>query len=116
MRCRASPIWIWISKSLRALGVQFVKLDAQVFLQGLTCSGQTIPSSDICRHFDDLGLQVIVSGIDSARVRLRVEGCGVAYGQGTLFGGPRQIPVGNPAGAQHRCLITAASGFKRTRS
>jgi EAL domain-containing protein (putative c-di-GMP-specific phosphodiesterase class I) len=70
-----------------------VKLDAEVFLQGLQCGGAEVPASDICRFFDELGLEVIVSGIDSDVLRQRIEGCGVAYGQGLMFGAPRPIPV-----------------------
>ena len=53
-------------EALADTGFEFVKLDAAVFLGGLECNGERIPSSDICRHFEDLGLTVIVSGIADA--------------------------------------------------
>ena len=86
-------------EALRSLGFEFVKLDASVFLQGVHCAGAEIPAVDICGHFEDLGLQVIVSGIDDATLRQRVEGCGVTFGQGLLFGEPRPIPVGTTSGS-----------------
>lgn len=85
-------------EALSGLGLTFVKLDAEVFLNGLICSGEEVPASDICRFFDDIGLQVIVGGIDSDILRQRITGCGVAFGQGRVFGEPRPIPVGQPAG------------------
>lgn len=79
--------------ALRALGFEFVKLDAAVFQAGLFCDGETVPASDICEHFQDLGLSVIVADIADAETRDRLVGWGVAYGQGALFGAPRPVPV-----------------------
>lgn len=85
-------------ESLRDLGLNFVKLDAELFLKGLICGGQEVPASDICRFFDDMGLGVIVSSIDSEVLLQRIAGCGVAFGQGRVFGGPRPIAVGGQVG------------------
>ncbi len=79
-------------EALRATGFQFVKLDASVFLGGLPCAGAVVPASDICLHFSDLGIEVIVSGIADERLRDNIANCGVSYGQGALFGEPRPIP------------------------
>ena len=79
-------------EALQALGFEFVKLDAAVFLGGLRCNGAHIPASDICHHFEDLGLTVIVSGIQDATTREQMAGCGVVYGQGPLFGEPKPVP------------------------
>jgi len=80
-------------EALRALGFEFVKLEAEVFLKGLRCGNEDVPASDLCRYFADLGLAVIVSSIDDQSLHQRVIGCGVVFGQGRLFGGPRPIPV-----------------------
>lgn len=80
-------------EALEALGFEFVKLDATVFQAGLFCDGETVPASDICEHFQDLGLSVIVADIADAETRDRLVGWGVAYGQGALFGPPRPVPV-----------------------
>lgn len=83
-------------EALQALGFEFVKLDATVFQAGLFCDGETVPASDICEHFQDLGLSVIVADIADAETRDRLVGWGVAYGQGALFGPPRPVPVASP--------------------
>jgi cyclic-di-GMP phosphodiesterase TipF (flagellum assembly factor) len=84
-------------EALRNHGLSFVKLDAEVFLNGLIAGGEEVPASDICRFFDEMGLHVIVSGIDNDVLRQRIAGCGVSFGQGLVFGQPRPIPVGMPA-------------------
>lgn len=83
-------------EALQALGFEFVKLDATVFQAGLFCDGETVPASDICEHFQDLGLSVIVADIADAETRDRLVGWGVVYGQGALFGPPRPVPVASP--------------------
>lgn len=83
-------------EALNDLGFGFVKLDAQVFLDGLDCNGGHVPAADIVRHFEDLGLDVIVSGIGDAATRDRMVSCGVELGQGPLFGQPLPVPVAGP--------------------
>ncbi len=83
-------------EALQALGFEFVKLDAAVFQAGLFCDGETVPASEICEHFQDLGLSVIVGDIADADTRDRLLGWGVVYGQGALFGAPRPVPVTTP--------------------
>ncbi len=85
-------------EALHTLGFEFVKLDAAVFLGGLTCNEAHIPPGDICQHFEDLGLAVIVGGIGDADTRERMLACGVAYGQGPLFGPPRPVAVAGAGG------------------
>ena len=77
---------------------EFVKLDATVFQSGLYCDGQTVPASEICEHFQDLGLSVIVGDIGDVETREKLVGWGVVYGQGALFGQPRPVPVAAAAG------------------
>ncbi len=85
-------------EALEALGFDFVKLDTSVFQGGLICSGEHVLSSDICRHLEDMGLAVVVTGIGDAATRDLMAGCGVLFGQGELFGAPRPVPVASPAG------------------
>jgi cyclic-di-GMP phosphodiesterase TipF (flagellum assembly factor) len=80
-------------EALAAVGFEFVKLDATVFLDGLQLAGAHIPASDLTRHFVELGLDVIVGRIDAETVRARVLACGAEFGQGPLFGAPRVIPT-----------------------
>ena len=84
-------------ETLRNLGFQFVKFDAAVFLLGLPCAGDMVPASDLCRHFSDTGIEVIVSGIDDQTRRDTLMGCGVVLGQGLLYGEPRPIPYAGSA-------------------
>ncbi|MGE0629541.1 MAG: EAL domain-containing protein [Hyphomicrobiaceae bacterium] len=81
-------------EELRPLGFEFVKLDAEMFLKGLTLGNATVPPTDLCRFFADQGLSIIVGQIEDEWVRARILGFGVVFGQGTLFGGPRPIQVG----------------------
>lgn len=77
--------------SLQRRGFRFVKLDASVFLDGLPAPSGPLPAADICRHFSDLGLSLIVGQIDDEWVAAEIMGLGVVYGQGVLFGAPRPV-------------------------
>jgi cyclic-di-GMP phosphodiesterase TipF (flagellum assembly factor) len=76
---------------LKAIGFEFVKLDAPVFLEGLAAPGGRIPASDICRHLSDFGLTLIVGRIEDDWLLARILGFGVLFGKGTLFGGPKLV-------------------------
>jgi cyclic-di-GMP phosphodiesterase TipF (flagellum assembly factor) len=80
--------------ALKTSGFEFVKLDARVFLQGLPFGQGVVPASDLCRHMAGLGLAVIVGRIDSEAERTRIQGFGVQFGQGGLFGAPRPVNLG----------------------
>ena len=88
---------------LKAMGFEFVKLDAPVFLDGLLAPGGVrIPASDICRHLSDFGLTLIVGRIEDDWLLARILGFGVLFGKGTLFGGPKLVKpevVATPAAA-----------------
>jgi cyclic-di-GMP phosphodiesterase TipF (flagellum assembly factor) len=77
---------------LRAAGVQYVKLDAEVFLSGLPAGeAHVIPARDIYRFLAEKGLSLIVDRIDTEGQLTRIVDCGVLYGQGQLFGGARPV-------------------------
>ena len=76
---------------LKAMGFEFVKLDAQVFLEGLQAPSGRVPASDICRYLSEFGLAVIVGGIQDEWLQARILGFGVLLGKGTLFGGPKLV-------------------------
>jgi len=77
---------------LQAMGFDFVKLDAPVFLEGLAApGGGRVPASDICRHLSDFGLTLIVGRIEDDWLLARILGFGVLFGKGTLFGGPKLV-------------------------
>jgi cyclic-di-GMP phosphodiesterase TipF (flagellum assembly factor) len=80
--------------ALRTSGFEFVKLDARVFLQGLPLGQGVVPPSDLCRHMAGQGLAIIVGRIDSEAERTRIQGFGVQFGQGGLFGAPRPVNLG----------------------
>lgn len=78
--------------ALCAAGFAFVKLDAATLLAGLPGPSGTMPADEICRSLSELGLTVIVTGIDDEATRDRVLAAGVPLGQGALFGPP--VPAG----------------------
>ncbi|CFW99651.1 conserved protein of unknown function [Candidatus Filomicrobium marinum] len=79
---------------LKAIGFDFAKLDASVFLDGLMAGETLIPARDICRHLADIGLTLVVGRIDDEQVAARIFGFGVLFGQGHMFGGPRPVKRG----------------------
>jgi EAL domain-containing protein (putative c-di-GMP-specific phosphodiesterase class I) len=81
---------------LKALGFEFVKLDAQVFLDGMQAPGGCIPAADICRYLSEFGLTLIIGAIEDDWLLAKVMGFGVLFGKGTLFGGPRLIKAMEP--------------------
>jgi cyclic-di-GMP phosphodiesterase TipF (flagellum assembly factor) len=76
---------------LKAIGFEFVKLDAKVFLDGLQAPGGCVPASDVCRYLSEFGLALIVANIEDDWLLARVMGFGALLGKGTLFGGPRLV-------------------------
>jgi cyclic-di-GMP phosphodiesterase TipF (flagellum assembly factor) len=78
---------------LKRQGFDFIKLDAQVFLEGLPTPNGVIPAADICRHLADIGLGLIVGGIVAEKDLARILGFGAILGQGALFGGPRSVEL-----------------------
>jgi cyclic-di-GMP phosphodiesterase, flagellum assembly factor TipF len=76
---------------LKAMGFEFVKLDAQVFLDGLQAPSGRVPASDICRYLSEFGLAVIVGRIEDDWLLARILGFGVLLGKGTLFGGAKLV-------------------------
>jgi cyclic-di-GMP phosphodiesterase TipF (flagellum assembly factor) len=83
---------------LKAIGFEFVKLDAKVFLDGLQAPGGCVPAADICRYLSDFGLALIVGSIEDDWLLARVMGFGVLLGKGTLFGGRRLVKAEAVAG------------------
>ncbi len=78
--------------ALKAANIQYVKLDAEVYLRGLPASdGVTIPAVDVYKFLADKGLSLIVDHITTEPQLMRVVDCGALYGQGQLFGGPRSV-------------------------
>ncbi len=78
--------------TLRASGIQYVKLDADIFLQGLMAGeGVMVPAEEVYSFLAGKGLSLIVDHIASETQLMRIVDCGVLYGQGQLFGGPRAV-------------------------
>jgi cyclic-di-GMP phosphodiesterase TipF (flagellum assembly factor) len=84
---------------LKDLGFEYVKLDAEVFLEGMQAPGGCIPAADICRYLSESGLTLIVGAIEDDWLLAKVMGFGVLLGKGTLFGGPRLIKAMEPGSA-----------------
>ncbi len=80
-------------EGLKQYGFDFVRLDAQVFLDGLPAPHGVVPSADLCRYLSQLGFSLIVGRITDERELVKVFGFGALLGQGRLFGAPRPIKV-----------------------
>jgi len=79
-------------EAMHAAGIEFVKLDAEVFLNGLpTEAGSVVPCEDVCRYLAEVGLTLIIGDIADENQLARILGFGVLFGQGRLFGGARPI-------------------------
>ena len=88
-------------ESLARSGFTFVKLEADVFLEGLRAPEGLLPAADICRHFAGLGMTLVVQGIDNGTKLAKIFGFGVLLGQGELFGAPRPIKADALASQQN---------------
>ena len=78
-------------EALKYRGFNFVKLDADVLIEGLPATGAMVASADVCRHLASVGLALIVSHIDDEQALARILGFGVLFGQGSLFGTKRAV-------------------------
>lgn len=78
-------------EQLRALGFEFVKLDAATYLNGLPAPIGVIPAADVVRLFTAAGLTPIVDGIADVTALIQVQASGVTLGQGALFGAPKPV-------------------------
>ena len=78
--------------ALKSANIQYVKLDAEIYLRGLPASdGVTIPAADVYNFLADKGLSLIIEHITSEPQLMKIVDCGALYGQGRLFGGPRSV-------------------------
>ncbi len=85
---------------LAQCGFTFVKMPALVFLKGLPSDAGFITVNDICRHLARCGLTLVIESVDDEALLARVFGFGALFGQGQLFGAPRQISLDNLAPAR----------------
>jgi EAL domain-containing protein (putative c-di-GMP-specific phosphodiesterase class I) len=70
-------------------GFAFLKLSVDAFRKGLPGTRGPVPANDICRYLRELGLTLIVGGIDHEVKRTMALDFGVQLGQGPLFGAPQ---------------------------
>ena len=75
--------------ALSDAGFAFLKLSVDAFRKGLPGTRGPVPANDICRHLGELGLTLIVGGIDHEAKRTMALDFGVQLGQGPLFGAPQ---------------------------
>lgn len=80
-------------EAIKRRGFDFVRLDAQVFLDGLPAPHGEVPAADLCRYLSRLGFSMIVGRIADERQLVKVLGFGALLGQGRLFGAPRPLRV-----------------------
>ncbi len=76
--------------ALSDAGFAFLKLSVDAFRKGLPGTRGPVPANDICRYLKELGLTLIVGGIDHEAKRTMALDLGVQLGQGPLFGAAPQ--------------------------
>jgi cyclic-di-GMP phosphodiesterase TipF (flagellum assembly factor) len=79
--------------ALQRAGFRFVRLDAQVILNGMTTAERFVRSDEILQRATLAGLSIIAGGIMDAGTQKRLLESGIALGQGPLFGAARQVNV-----------------------
>ncbi len=79
--------------ALQRSGFRFVRLDAQVLLEGMTTPERFVPPDEILQRATLAGLSIIAGGIVDAGMQKRLLESGVLLGQGPLFGAARQVNV-----------------------
>lgn len=87
---------------LAASGFLFVTASARQLIDGFGRKGTRLrPAAEACQRFAAAGLTVVATDINDPADRAKVFGFGALYGQGTLFGAPRTLPVApwQPEGA-----------------
>jgi EAL domain-containing protein (putative c-di-GMP-specific phosphodiesterase class I) len=77
--------------ALMAAGFAFVNLDAASLIKGLPGPGGVAPAAEACRHMSEVGLAVIVGGLDDEATRATILQCGAPLGQGPFFGPPLTV-------------------------
>ena len=87
--------------ALCAAGFAFVKLDAATLTGGLAAPNGTMGADEVCRNLGELGLTLIVGGVDDDTLRSQVLAAGVPLGQGALYGAPVVVPGQEFAMADH---------------
>jgi EAL domain-containing protein (putative c-di-GMP-specific phosphodiesterase class I) len=87
--------------ALCAAGFAFVKLDAATLTGGLAAPNGTMGADEVCRNLGELGLTLIVGGVDDDTLRSQVLAAGVPLGQGALYGAPVAVPGQEFAIADH---------------
>jgi cyclic-di-GMP phosphodiesterase TipF (flagellum assembly factor) len=87
--------------ALCAAGFAFVKVEAATLLAGLAVPNGSMPADEVSRSLSELGLTLVVGGIDSEAVRDRVVEASVPLGQGSLFGAPLPVATDDFAAADH---------------
>lgn len=90
--------------ALAQRGFAFLRLEASALLNGLPARDRFIGADELCQHLAGAGMTLVADTIDDEAIRARVFGFGVLFGQGRLFGGPRQVkldplPSGSSAAA-----------------
>ncbi len=78
-------------EAIAAIGFDFVKLDADVYLNGMRIGATTLSAREVCRHLEHVGLTVIIGAISSESQRSEITNTGVTFGQGRVFGPPAAV-------------------------
>jgi len=80
-------------EEMKRRGFAFVKVNAPVLFGGLQAHDGVIQASDANRRLTDIGLSVIIAGIDDHLTLARALGLGSPFGQGEFFASPRAVKI-----------------------
>ncbi len=82
-------------------GFRFVRLDAEVLLNGVAAPDRFVSADEIYQRATLAGFSIIATGISDAKTQKRLLESGVPLGQGPLFGAARQVSL-NGSGPPNR--------------
>lgn len=85
--------------ALQRSGFRFVRLNAQVLLDGMTTPERFVPADEILQRATLAGLSIIAADIQDAATQKRLLDSGISLGQGPLFGAARQVNVDSNSGS-----------------
>jgi cyclic-di-GMP phosphodiesterase TipF (flagellum assembly factor) len=87
--------------ALALSGFRFVRLDAEVLLNGVAAPDRFVSADEIYQRATLAGFSIIATGIGDAKTQKRLLESGILLGQGPLFGSARQVNL-NGSGPPNR--------------
>jgi len=83
-------------------GVRFVKVDAEMFMPAIGNDAETARLRRFKRGLDDVGIELVVTGIANEQLLVELLDFEIGFGQGPLFGDPRKTGQAQMAATEGR--------------